>query len=180
MTKEQFLSTVTEPIRAVALANNIPFEFMMSQIALETGWGTSSLFFEHWNVGGIKAYGTVASTLCWTWENVKTDDLPKYENRNKAKDKDIGKDKMGNQLTAIYLQLPFASFDNLTDGINYYLRYVLMNSYFKHYIAECGGDAIKYVNLLQSGGVSGKEPKYATDINYISKITLLINQFKNK
>ena len=59
MTKEQFLSTVTEPIRAVALANNIPFEFMMSQIALETGWGTSSLFFENWNVGGIKAYGGV-------------------------------------------------------------------------------------------------------------------------
>lgn len=173
MTKEKFLAMITEPIRVVAKANNIPFEFMMAQIALETGWGSSSLFYEHFNVGGIKAYGIVASTPQWTWENVSTATLANYPKRDMTKDK-----ALQNNMTAIYLQLPFASFTNLTDGINYYLRYVLMNSYFKHYTAECGGDAIKYVQLLQSGGTSGKEPKYATDVNYIPKITALINQFK--
>lgn len=169
MTKEQFLSMITEPVRAIALANQIPFEFMMAQIALETGWGTSSLFFEHFNVGGIKAYGIVSSVLEWTWENINTEDLVKYPNRNVSKDKDLGNGK-----TAIYLQLPFASFTNLSEGLQYYLDKVLLNVYFKKYAAMCEGNAIKYVELLQSG-----TPKYATDINYVPKITSLINQFKN-
>jgi flagellum-specific peptidoglycan hydrolase FlgJ len=168
MTKEQFVSMLQEPVKAISIANGIPYEFMMAQMALETGWGASSLFYEHFNVGGIKAYGSVASVPEWTWEDVNTTDLDKYPSRDKTKDKALPNNK-----TAIYLQLPFASFTNLKDGLQYYLDKVLLNVYFKKYVALCGGDAIKYVQLLQSG-----TPKYATDVNYVPKITALINQFK--
>lgn len=62
----------------------------------------------------------------------------------------------------------FAVYDNLNAGIVGYAK-ILLNKYFKKY-AHKTTDAKKYAALLQSG-----KPKYATDINYVSKIHKLID-----
>lgn len=62
----------------------------------------------------------------------------------------------------------FAAYDSLNAGIIGYAK-ILINKYFKKY-ANKTTDAKKYAALLQSGS-----PKYATDINYVTKIHKLID-----
>lgn len=63
----------------------------------------------------------------------------------------------------------FAVYPDLKSGFIAYSK-ILQNRYFKKYLNKTT-NPIEYAKLLQSG-----EPKYATDINYISKIENLINQ----
>lgn len=60
----------------------------------------------------------------------------------------------------------FAIYSDLIDGLTNYAL-IFQNRYFKKYLNKTN-DADKFVELLQSG-----TPKYATDINYISKIKKL-------
>lgn len=61
----------------------------------------------------------------------------------------------------------FAVYNDLNTGLVSYAK-ILQNKYFKKYLHQTE-DPNKYVDLLQSGS-----PKYATDINYSSKIKKLI------
>ena len=65
----------------------------------------------------------------------------------------------------------FASYPDLKTGLIAYSK-ILTNKYFKQYTFKTT-DPGKYAELLQSGAV-----KYATDINYISKIKKLIETVK--
>lgn len=60
----------------------------------------------------------------------------------------------------------FAIYPDLLAGLVAYSK-ILQNKYFKQYLNKTS-DANKYAELLQSG-----TPKYATDINYLSKIKTL-------
>jgi flagellum-specific peptidoglycan hydrolase FlgJ len=63
----------------------------------------------------------------------------------------------------------FAIYPNLEAGLIAYSK-ILQNKYFKKYLNKTT-NAVEYAKLLQSGS-----PKYATDINYVSKIENLVNQ----
>lgn len=166
MTKDEFISMLTPSAKAIEKKYGIPYKFMVAQMGLETGWGKSELFYKYFNVGGIKAVGSYKGhgIMEWTWEYVPTADLSKYPDRDKSKDKASG-DK-----TAIYVQREFAVFPDLVTGLDYYIANVLMNKYFKHAVSEANGDPKKYAAALQSGQI-----KYATDINYVSKIDAIID-----
>lgn len=62
----------------------------------------------------------------------------------------------------------FAVYPDLKSGLIAYGK-ILTNKYFKKYTFKTT-DPVKYAELLQSGA-----PKYATDINYVSKISKLVN-----
>ena len=66
----------------------------------------------------------------------------------------------------------FAVYPDLISGLLAYSK-IFQNRYFKKYL-NVTTDPDKYVELLQSGPV-----KYATDINYITKIKKLNNTVKS-
>ena len=71
----------------------------------------------------------------------------------------------------VKIKQKFAKYKNLVDGLIGYSK-ILTNRYFKKYTNKTNDPKI-YVDLLQSGS-----PKYATDINYKSKIKTLIDNIK--
>lgn len=157
----------------------IPHLFTLSQIALETAFGKSSLFSQYFNVGGIRSFKPESEPhgMYWTWEHVKPDELPKWDKyeRDKSKDTPVIDKKTGkpNGKIKIRVKLPFRHFPDLVTGLAFWVNKVLMNRYFKHAAAEANGDPKKYASLLQAGKV-----KYATDTNYVPKVHQLIDQFK--
>jgi flagellar protein FlgJ len=174
MTKEQFINFLSPSVKVIAEKTKIPYQFLMAQMALETGWGRSELFYKHNNVGGIRSFKpeSEAHENYWTWEHVLPSDLGKWDKYERDKTKD---EKLPNGKIKIRVKLPFRSFANLVDGLQYYLNNVLLNKYFKNYIVESGGNAEKYVELLQSKKYGAM---YATDSNYVPKIKSLMKEFK--
>lgn len=63
---------------------------------------------------------------------------------------------------------PFAVYPTIDAGMRAQSK-IYENRYFKQYLNKTT-DPIQYANLIQSGAV-----KYATDPNYVSKITKIIN-----
>lgn len=120
---QQFLKQI-KPY-AIALSNKIgvPYLFIMAQIALETGFGKSSLFTKYFNVGGIKAV-----------KGQRSVELPTYEYIKGKKVRVLAK---------------FAVYDNLAAGLVGYSG-ILRNRYFKKYTFKTK-DAKQYVAMLQSG-----------------------------
>lgn len=149
---------------AMALSKKIgvPYLFIMSQIALETAFGRSFLFYKYFNVGGIKARANQKFIEAMTYEYVK--DRAKFTRREVSKDKFNAK----TNLWLIRTPQKFAVYDNLPAGLVGYAG-ILQNAYFKKYTFKTN-DAKKYAAMLQSG-----KPKYATDINYLPKINKLID-----
>lgn len=135
---------------AIALGKQIgvPYLFIMAQIALETRFGDSELYRKHFNVGGIKAVKGQPFALYDTWEY--------YKNKTTGK------------MDKTRIKAKFASYKNLPAGLVGYSN-ILKNRYFNQYRNKTS-DPKKYAALLQS-----KTPKYATDINYLPKISKLID-----
>lgn len=178
MTKQEFIDFLSPSMKAISQKTGIPYKFMMAQMALETGWGKSELFYKHFNVGGIRSFKpeTEQHAMYWTWEHVAKSDLPKWDKyeRDKAKDYPIVKDGKPTGKIAIRVKLPFMSYPTIEAGLLSYLNRVLLNKWFKGYIAEAKGDADKYVELLQSGKSGAK---YATAVNYVPTIKGMMKNF---
>lgn len=176
MNKQQFIDFLLPALKVINAKYKIPVQFMLAQIALETGWGKSELFYKYFNVGGIRSFHPEKedNVLEWTHEDVLTSDLNKWPQRDKSKD--VKKVKNGKNYTNIYVKLPFRKFNSLNEGLEYYLKGVLLNKYFKPYIEKSKGDPNKYVELLQSGETGAK---YATGLGYVDSIKSLIKEFNN-
>ena len=146
--RKEFLNTITPTVKILAAKIGVPYQFMLSQIALETGWGSSELFYKYFNVGGVKAvkgqpFISYLTTEC---------------NKNGV-------------CTKVYQN--FAKYDNLQAGLIAHSK-ILTNRYFKKY-ANQTTDGKKYAALLQSGTPRyATDPKYTGKINLlIDKINLL-------
>ena len=178
MTKEEFTKFLSPSVKVIADKTGIPYKFMMAQMALETGWGKSELFWKYFNVGGIRAFPDKRPnepyTLAWTHEVVLPSELPKWDKYERNKAKDVKVIKNGKEYVNISVKLPFRTFPGLVEGLKYYLDKVLLNKYFKNYIAEANGNAEKYVDLLQSGKYGAK---YATSLSYPQVIKDLMRNF---
>lgn len=143
--KQQFINLIKPYAIELEKKIGVPYEFILAQTGLETGFGKSSLFTKYFNIGGIKATSK---------DNFVVMDTKEYIN--------------GNLIT---IPQKFAVFKDLNDSLAGYAR-ILQNRYFKKYQFKTT-NPYEYANLLQSGS-----PKYATDINYISKIHKLIDEIK--
>lgn len=143
--KQQFINLI-KPY-SIELQNKIgvPYEFILAQTGLETGWGKSTLFTKYFNIGGIKARKNDNYVIMNTNEYING--------------------------ILVNKPLKFAVFKDLNDSLAGYAR-VLQNVYFKKYQFKTT-NPYEYAELLQSSN-----PKYATDINYISKIHKLIDEIK--
>lgn len=67
-TTKDYLDWITPKAKIVGLAKGIPYQAIVVQTALETGWGKSSLLKKYNNFGGIKAKKGEASVNMGTKE----------------------------------------------------------------------------------------------------------------
>lgn len=144
--KKKFIDQVSPYLMQISKQIGVPYQFLLAQTALETGWGKSELFAKHFNPGGIKAVKGQAFV-----------EYPTVEYINGKK---------------VTIRAKFAKYPTILAGLMAHTK-ILTNRYFKQY-ANKTTDPIKYAILLNSGPV-----KYATDINYTSKIKSLVDQFSN-
>jgi len=144
--KKKFIDQVSPYLKQISKQIGVPYEFLLAQTALETGWGKSELFAKHFNPGGIKAVKGQAFVEYPTTEYIN-----------------------GKKVT---IRAKFAKYPTILAGLMAHTK-ILTTRYFKQY-ANKTTDPIKYAILLNSGPV-----KYATDINYTSKIKSLVDQFPN-
>ena len=142
--KKKFIDQVSPYLLQISKQIGVPYQFLLAQTALETGWGKSELFAKHFNPGGIKAVKGQAFVEYPTTE---------YVNGKK-----------------VIIKAKFAKYPTILAGLMAHTK-ILTNRYFKQY-ANKTTDPVKYAVLLNSGPV-----KYATDINYASKIKSLVDQF---
>lgn len=140
--KKKFILSILPEAKATGKKIGVPPMFIVAQIALETRYGQSSLWYKYNNPGGIKAVGTQAFVVLPTKE-----DLNPGVNDGKTK--------------TVYQR--FAKYPTPAAGIQAHAK-VLQNRYFKQHLNKTT-DPLKYAALLQSG-----KPKYATDDLYVNKI----------
>jgi flagellar protein FlgJ len=146
--RKEFLSSITPTVKILAAQIGVPYEFMLAQIALETGWGKSELFWKHFNVGGVKSVKGQPFVSYLTTECTKNGVCTKvYQN--------------------------FAKYNSLKDGLVAHSK-ILTNRYFKKY-ANKTTDPKKYATLLQSGTPRyATDPKYVGKmITLIDQVKLL-------
>lgn len=151
-----FIRKMAPIARAIQTKYKIPYLFLLAQTALETGWGKSSLVKEAANFAGIKAVAGQPFITKYTVEYVKNPlDYPK---------RDVSKDvKQPNGTTKIFLPQNFAVFKDLQDGLNSYVKVLLLPRYKNAYKYT---DVPNFAREIRAGG-------YATDPNYVSKIVNL-------
>lgn len=148
--KKSFILSIAPLIKAEAAKINVPYLAMLGQFALETRYGNSSLWLKYNNPAGIKAVKGQKFIAIKTQEDA---DLKKNDGRT------------------ITVYQNFAVYTSPAEGVAAYGR-ILTNKYFKQYAGKTA-DPIKYIAYLQSG-----KPKYATDDNYVTKVSSTINEIK--
>lgn len=139
--KKQFIESVTPTVKQIAEKIGVPYKFILAQIILETGYGTSELFSKYFNTGGIKAVKGQPYVSYLTTECNKTGVCTKiYQN--------------------------FAKYNNLAEGLTAHSK-ILTNRYFKKY-ANKTTDAKQYAVMLQSGAPKyATDPNYIKKIHSI-------------
>lgn len=132
----------------------IPYLFLLSQTALESGYGKSTLVNQAANFAGIKQPDPNKPRIFkWTFEDVKNPN--NYPDRNKAKDK-----LLSNGYTRIYIKQPFAKYDTLSEGLAAYINVLRLPRYSKAYQYK---DLFNFATEIKKGG-------YATGVNYVKSI----------
>jgi peptidoglycan hydrolase FlgJ len=161
--KSNFTQIMKPAALIIQKETGIPYLFVLAQIALETGYGKSSLVSEAFNFGGIKAIGEQPYVKKWTYEY--TTDKNKYPDRDKSKDVYNEEKKKWK----VYTPQKFRKFESLKDGLLGYVKILQLPRYKKAF--EHKDDAKKFAQEIFNGG-------YATDVNYVPKIHKMIDTFK--
>lgn len=123
--KKKFIDQVSPYLLQISKQIGVPYQFLLAQTALETGWGKSELFSKHYNPGGIKA--------------VKGQPFVEYPTTEYINGKKV------------IVKAKFAKYPTILAGLMAHTK-VLTNKYFKQYSNKTN-DPIQYAILLNSGPV---------------------------
>ena len=124
-TKADFITKILPIAKQIGNSIGVPPLFILSQLALESKWGVSTLSAKYNNFGGIKAVKGFPKVL-----------LPTTEVINGKLQK---------------VSREFAVFPDLQTGVNYQAK-IYTNKYFKQHLNKTK-DPLEYAKLLQSGAV---------------------------
>lgn len=142
LNKRKFVLTFDKPTQLIGNKIGVPPLFILSQIALETGFNTSELSNKHFNFGGIKA--------------TKGQPFVEY-NTKECKGKNC-----------YTVKQKFAKFPNIIEGLKAQSK-IYQNKYFKKYLNKTTNPYV-YADLIQSGTVKyATEPKYSDKIKKMIK-----------
>ena len=140
--KSNFVNLIKQDCIDIGKNIGVPYQFLIAQLVLETGWGRSKLFTQYNNIGGIKAVAGQNSVLLDTFEYIRG--VKKFVKRN------------------------FAVYETKRQGIEAYEK-VLQNRYFAKYLNKTN-DPLEYAKLLQGGAVKyATSPVYVNSIKNVLK-----------
>jgi len=141
---------------------------LTTQLALESGWGDSSLASKYNNFGGYKSTKDGLKTAPLTTREYFTD--KEKEKWEKDPDNTIieatGRVK-GNK-KEYKVKTPFKAFATPEEGIAAQIKLISKERYAKHGTTKSGGDPKKYFDAVKKGG-------YATSPTYAQKNLSLYN-----
>lgn len=139
---QDFVTALTEPAKQVERKLNVPFQVVIAQAALETGWGQKIIKTEQGdsshNLFNIKADSR------WSGDKTHKETL-EYQ-----------------QGTMVKKREPFRVYQSIGDSINDYINFLSTNDRYQGAL-EQAGNVEHFLHNLQSAG-------YATDPNYAKKI----------
>lgn len=132
----------------VGKKNNIPYEAILGQAALESGWGKSSLTYKYNNFFGIKAGSA--------WKGA-TVTMRTAEYREGSNEK-------------YYINDVFRVYPNPEAGFEGYAEFILKNSRYSKAL-QYPNDPINYIKEIAAAG-------YATDNNYANLVIGMMKQIQ--
>lgn len=139
---QAFISAITESAKQVEAKLNIPFEVVIAQAALETGWGQKIIKTSQGessnNLFNIKADSR------WQGDKTSTETL-EFE-----------------QGAMVKKRAPFRVYSSLVESANDYINFLSSNERYQPAL-EQSSNVEQFLHKLQSAG-------YATDPNYAKKI----------
>ena len=139
---QDFVTALTEPAKMVEKKLGVPFEVVIAQAALETGWGQKIIQTEQ---------GKSSNNLF----NIKADSRWKGESAHK----DTLEFEQG---ALVKKSAPFRVYQSLTESAQDYVNFLSNNDRYQDTL-EKSGDVEQFLQGLQKAG-------YATDPNYANKI----------
>tara|TARA_B110000208_G_scaffold166043_1_gene204668 strand:+ start:1705 stop:2766 length:1062 start_codon:yes stop_codon:yes gene_type:complete len=139
---KDFVTALTGPAKMVEQQLGVPFEVVIAQAALETGWGQKIIKSEQGqsshNLFNIKADSR------WPGEKITKETL-EFE-----------------QGTLVKKSAPFRRYDNLKESVKDYINFLSTSERYQPAL-EKAGDVEHFLHGIQKAG-------YATDPNYATKI----------
>ena len=139
---QDFVKALIEPAQKVQKALGVPFEVVIAQAALETGWGQKIIEDENGkssnNLFNIKADSR------WTGDKVSKDTLEFEEG------------------TMVKKSEPFRTYQSLTDSVNDYIHFLSSSERYEEALQN-SSNVEHFLQGLQKAG-------YATDPQYADKI----------
>lgn len=148
---KDFVSALTEPAKIVQEKIGVPFQVVIAQAALETGWG-AKIIKDH--------QGTSSNNLF----NIKAD--------NRWDGEQIQKDTLEFELgTMIKKSAPFRAYQSLEESFNDYVNFLSTNDRYEDALQN-SGNVERFLQGLQKAG-------YATDPQYADKIMATLRTVSN-
>jgi len=139
---QEFVTALTDSAKQVEARLNIPFEVVIAQAALETGWGQKIIKTSEGessnNLFNIKANSR------WAGEKTSTDTL-EFQDGAMVKKRE-----------------PFRVYSSLQESVNDYINFLSTNERYQPAL-EQSSNVEQFLHKLQGAG-------YATDPNYAKKI----------
>lgn len=165
MTQQDFVRIFWPAALEIQDKTGIPAMFIITQCALESGWGTHAPNF---NFFGKKAkkdatgHPIESSQLAWTWEVVSNrSDADHYPNRDSTKDVQLQNGKW-----KIRVQDYFRSYDTAAEAMKDYVK-LLMNSRYSPALKN-KDDWEKYAyDVIKAGYATEDANSYVTKLKKI-------------
>jgi len=148
---KDFVSALTETAKSVEKKLGIPFEVVIAQSALETGWGQKIIKDKD---------GTSSNNLF----NIKADSRWSGEKVNKET-------LEFEQGAVVKKNEPFRVYQSIADSVNDYVEFLSSSDRYKGAL-ENKGNVEHFLQGLQQAG-------YATDPNYANKILATLSKVTN-
>ncbi|WP_448546789.1 flagellar assembly peptidoglycan hydrolase FlgJ [Thalassotalea fusca] len=139
---KDFVTALTEPAKRVQQQLNVPFEVVIAQAALETGWGQKII---------QTPQGESSNNLF----NIKADS--RWQG-NKAVKETLEYE----QGTMVKKREPFRVYDSIADSVNDYIKFLSSSERYQGALKN-SSNVEQFLHGLQKAG-------YATDPNYANKI----------
>jgi len=139
---KDFVSALTEPAKLVEKKLNIPFEVVIAQAALETGWGQKIIKNEQ-GVSSNNLFNIKADSR-WSGEKTHKETL-EYQ-----------------QGAIVKKREPFRVYESLSESVNDFINFLSSSERYQSALNQTH-NVERFLHKLQGAG-------YATDPNYANKI----------
>ena len=166
--KKDFYKKFRPIVEHAVKGTYLQVDFILGQIALESGYGTSELTTKDHNYAGIKGEGTAGSSMWKTREVFTTKEWKEWKKNNPNR-KIHSEKKQKNGKYEVYIDAPFRKYHNTEDGIKGVIDFYKENKRYKKVLKST--DANEQAKLVREAG-------WATDESYTDSIVSNISEIR--